>query len=204
MHITLISHFEQHTDWLDQLRHALDQQTLRNGELVVWVRDKGIPTQNLPVAQLRWLARTYNLSLRWSWRHRSAAAPDEALHIPDEQRLRDASRSVSGRRVLSVHGCAAANELLMAYPGDQVLASPWSHSANKPTSAPLLQRVTVRQLAARFPNRLHLVSGLTPDDLSDLRAVPLASLAFQGVFVRDPATCLSQLLERLRAASSPL
>ena len=41
MHITLISHFEQHTDWLDQLRHALDQQTLRDGELVVWDLQNG-------------------------------------------------------------------------------------------------------------------------------------------------------------------
>ena len=63
MHITLISHFEQHTDWLDQLRHALDQQTLRDGELVVWVRDKGIPTQDHPVAQSGG-DLTHNLSLR--------------------------------------------------------------------------------------------------------------------------------------------
>ena len=203
MQPTLITDFEHNTSWLKDLKRILEVHPTESLNLSIWVRDKALPTSDLPVDSLRHLAGSQKLQLHWSWCHRNQAQRHEWLHIPDQPELRDASIKAAGRRVLSCHSLEHANALLTAHPLDHVLISPWAPSLSKTHRKPLLNRNEVLDLAIRFPQRIHLVSGVTPNDFSQLDHYPFASLCLLGALRDDMASCLEQLQALYRATSLP-
>ena len=190
-------------DWLRDLEHALDAHPNRLFPLRLWIRDKALLTSDLPISSLRRVAVKLKLQLQWSWCHRNEAHAHERLHIPDNDQLREASVTDSGRRILSCHSTQHAEVLLTAYPLDHVLLSPWTTSLSKNTQNQLLNRDQTIELAQRFPRRIHLTSGLTPNDFKSLNPYPFESLCLLGALRGNMASCLGQLQAQYRAISSP-
>ena len=202
MQPTLITDFEHDAFWLQKLERLLQIDPSESIALRIWVRDKDLTTQELPTSSLRRVARLPKVRLQWSWCHRQEAAPSEMLHIPDDRMLRDASLALTGRRILSCHSIEHAAELLTSYPDDQVLLSPWAPSLSKSQTYRSLNHEEVVQLVGRFPQRIHLTSGLTPSDFNQLHPYPFASLCLLGALRHDMASCLEQLRAHYRATSA--
>ena len=203
MQPTLISDFEHDMDWLRNLEHHLDALHNLSFPLRLWIRDKGVITRELPILSLRRVAKKLKLQLQWSWCHRHEAQAHEWLHIPDDDQLRETSIADSGRRILSCHAIPHAELLLKAYPADHVLLSPWAPSLSKYNHNQPLNRDQAIGLAQRYPDRIHLTSGLTPSDFKSLNSYPFASLCLLGALRGNMASCLEQLQAQYRAVSSP-
>ena len=190
-------------DWLRDLEYTLGTHPNRSFPLRLWIRDKELITSELPIQSLRRVANKHKLQLQWSWCHRNEARAHERLHIPDDDRLREASIANSGRRILSCHSIHNAEVLLKAHPLDHVLLSPWAPSLSKNSTNQPLNRDQVTGLAQRFPHRIHLTSGLTPSDFKSLSPYPFESLCLLGALRGNMASCLEQLQAQYRATSSP-
>ena len=201
MQPTLITDFEHDALWLQKLERLLQIDAFESISLRIWIRDKGLTTHELPTPSLRRIALKPAIRLQWSWCHRQEAGSSELLHIPDDRKLRDASLAQAGRRILSCHSIEQATELLTSYPDDQVLLSPWAPSLSKSQTHRSLNHHAVLQLVDRFPQRIHLTSGLTPNDFDQLQPYPFASLCLLGALRRDMASCLAQLQAHYRAFS---
>jgi len=192
---TLVTDFKHHPRWLDNLSEGLKSFPDPFRPLIIWVRDKQLQTDELPVAQLRALASEHAIELRWSLSHHSASASDEWIHVPDDQHLRDKSSAAAKRRILSCHCVAAGRRLLEDEATDQILLSPWAKSISKASAQGTLDHDEVIQLSRCYPERVNVISGLTPKDEAALRHLPFASLCFMGSVSLD----LGYFLERLQA-----
>ena len=204
MQPTLITDFADNADWLEDLQSIFETQSTQLLKLRIWVRDKELAAEKLPLSLLRRTAQKYQFQIQWSWCHRHQAQPQELLHIPDDDMLRTASQAVYGRRILSCHSIHRAQTLLTMYPRDQVLMSPWAPSLSKSQRHQPLNHDAVIGLSKRFPYRIHLTSGLTPSDFAHLQQYPFVSLCFLGALRQNMASCLEQLQAQYQLPSAPL
>ena len=191
MRVTLISDFQSCPNQLGQLETALRGLGPAPLPVTLWLREKNTRSRNLPVSAARDLCDRFGLDLGLSWEHRAVAPESATLFVPDDAGLRALALRESAPLAFSCHNPERAVALLAQHPHPIVL-SPWRRSASKPSAGPILDRARCGAMARRFPGRIHLLSGMRPDDLDALMP-NFAGIAIMGAFASEAEALIYRL-----------